>query len=477
MFLENLPIKRKVVGVILLTSLSVVALTAAAMMLYDFATFRGTLVRNLSITGSIVADNSTAALDFKVPKDAQDILNALREDPHILAAALYDEQGNNFVHYPASNAVPTFPVTPGKIGWSFRPDRLVIYTPVTQGGKRLGTLFLESDLRALSERLHLYAGIVLAVLCGSMMVALAISTALQKRITNPILALAGAAKIVSERRDYSVRAKKVSGDELGQLTDAFNEMLARMQESQAQIRQMNAELEQRVRQRTAELTAANQELEAFTYSVAHDLRAPLRHVDAFSRMVHDDYAPQLPAEAQRYLQNIRNGTRQMSQLVDDLLNLARVSRQQLKRQPVPLDQLVGGLVEELKAETSGRHIQWHLQTLPTIQCDGGLIKQVFANLLSNAVKYTRPRSQAIIEVGCRRTNGHAAIYVRDNGVGFDMKYADKLFGVFQRLHRAEEFEGTGVGLAIVERIVRRHGGSIWAEAAVDQGATFFFTVR
>jgi PAS domain S-box-containing protein len=246
--------------------------------------------------------------------------------------------------------------------------------------------------------------------------------------------------------------------------------------AEQEVRRMNVELEQRVDARTAQLTAANQELEAFTYSVAHDLRAPLRHIDAFSRILAEDYTSALPPEAKRYLENIRNGSRNMSQLVDDLLNLARVGRQELRRKPVPLGGLVSEVVADLKRETEGRHIEWQIRHLPIVECDPGLMKQVFANLLSNAVKYTRPRKKSVIEVGSAKANGSTAIFVRDNGVGFNMKYVDKLFGVFQRLHRAEEFEGTGVGLATVDRILRKHGGSIWAEAGVDQGATFYFTV-
>lgn len=236
------------------------------------------------------------------------------------------------------------------------------------------------------------------------------------------------------------------------------------------------ELNRTLKARASELEAANKELEAFTYSVSHDLRAPLRHIDGFSQLLVDEYAPQLPDDVRRYIDRIQTGARQMGQLVDELLTLARIGRQEVNTQVTGLGSLVEPAVEALKMEINGRNVEWQIASLPFVECDPGLVKQVFANLLSNAVKYTRPRDPAVIEVGSIQNNGHPVIYVRDNGVGFNMKYSSKLFGVFQRLHRAEDFEGTGVGLATVQRIVHKHGGRIWAEAELDKGATFYFTL-
>ena len=280
-----------------------------------------------------------------------------------------------------------------------------------------------------------------------------------------------------EYRNMAVRGVPVlEGDSdirewVGTCTD-----ITERKQAEEEVRRLNEELEQRVVQRTAQLEAANKELEAFTYSVSHDLRAPLRHISGFSKMLTEEFGPNLPAEAQHHLQRIQEGTRRMGLLVDDLLNLGRIGRHEVRLQVTGLNSIVNEVVDELKPEWAGRKVGWKIDNLPFVECDPALIKQVFQNLLSNAIKFTRPRGQAVIEVGQKNQDGTAVVFVRDNGVGFNMKYSDKLFGVFQRLHRPEDFEGTGVGLATVQRIIQKHGGSIWAEAELDKGATFYFTL-
>jgi PAS domain S-box-containing protein len=246
--------------------------------------------------------------------------------------------------------------------------------------------------------------------------------------------------------------------------------------AERQIQTLNQTLEGRVIERTAELKVANKELEAFTYSVSHDLRAPIRHISGFAKILVEKFRSSLPAEAHEHLQLIVQAAHRMGQMVDEMLKLARLGRQALTVKVTGLSSLVKDVVTLLAPEIEGRQVEWKIDELPFVECDPILMRQVFQNLISNALKYSRPRSPAVIEIGQMEKEGEKVIFVKDNGVGFDMRYSDKLFGVFQRLHVAEEFEGNGIGLATVERIIKKHGGRVWVEAEPDRGATFFFTL-
>jgi light-regulated signal transduction histidine kinase (bacteriophytochrome) len=329
----------------------------------------------------------------------------------------------------------------------------------------------------LTRRLERYAGIAAIVMVASLLAAFFLSSMYRKEITEPIVSLAEIARIVSRDKNYSLRATLAgSTAETSVLVDAFNDMLAQIQERDKELREAHDELEQRVRDRTAELAAANKELEAFSYSVSHDLRAPLRSIDGFSLALIEDYGTKLDDGGKDYLRRVRAASQRMSQLIDDMLNLARVTRRSMQRETVDLSSLAKSIARDLSTEEPDRQVEFSIAEGLTADADSGLMKIAMQNLIGNAWKYTSAHDRARIEFGRTDQNGHSAYFVKDDGAGFDPRYVERLFGAFQRLHAATQFPGTGIGLATVQRIIHRHGGQVWAEGGVERGATFYFTL-
>lgn len=475
MLLKDTPIRYKLMRVILLTSGAVLLLTCTAYFAYEVFTFRQTTVRQLSVLGAIVATNSTAALAFDSREDAEEMLTALKAEPHIVSACLYDKEGTLFARYPMSLPVTDFPAAPEERGYEFVSSYLAGFQPVVQGDNRLGTLFIKSDMGAMYDRLRLFASIALLVIIVSIMVAYFLSRILQESISRPILNLAETAKAIADRQDYSVRATKAGKDEIGLFTDAFNQMLAQIEKQNQEIQLFNQKLEQNIVDRTSELEVANKELEAFSYSVSHDLRAPLRSIDGYSRVLIEDYGDKFDSEGKRTLHIIIKNAIRMGQLIDDLLAFSRIGKQSLRKVNLDMSTIALTVATELK-DQQRQEVELNIKSMLGVQGDSSMLKQVLTNLISNALKYSMKKEKPVVEIGSYAENGHHIYYVKDNGAGFDMRYYDKLFGVFQRLHSANEFEGTGVGLALVQRIITKHGGKVWAEGKVNEGATFYFSL-
>lgn len=477
-------IQRKLTLVNTLASGVALLLAGAALVAYDQVTLRQAMVRNLSIQARMVASNSVSALLFNDPAAADTTLSALSGAPHIRSATIYGSEGTLFATYGREQsarprALMTMPGGQAEVH-RFDDEQLVLTRRVVFQGKEAGIVSIASDLQELANRRDEYIGIVAAVWMVSLFAALLMSWLSQRAISGPIAQLAAIARQVSTEKDYGVRAA-VSGNthEIAVLADAFNDMLAQIQQRDRSLRKAQEELEVRVERRTAELNAVNKELEAFSYSVSHDLRAPLRHVVGFAGLLQEHAKETIDDQSRKYLQTITDAATRMGRLIDDLLSFSRVGRSQLVTQRVSLNDIVTEARREVTSEIgiAARPIEWEVGGLPDVEGDAAMLRLVMVNLLSNAVKYTAPRPTARIEVGANGAKpGEVVVFVRDNGVGFDMQYVHKLFGVFQRLHAADEFEGTGVGLANVGRIIHRHGGRVWAEGKVDRGATFYFAL-
>ncbi len=321
-------------------------------------------------------------------------------------------------------------------------------------------------------------GIIVANLTTSFSFALLILLLirfLSGRLTQPLNQLS-ASMGRAEEGELQVRAELAGPKDIADMAHAFNSMMSVLEERAVEIQQLNAELERRVVERTAQLEAANKELEAFSYSVSHDLRTPLRAIEGFSAMLMEDYADKLDEEGKRLLGVVRGNTTRMGQLIDDILGFSRTGRLELTFAEIDMAGLAHEVAEEIKPAMADGKLQVEIGPIPPAHGDRAMMRQVFVNLLSNAIKFSRTRSPAVIKVGGAVEGDEAVYFVRDNGAGFDMQYADKLFGVFQRLHGVDEFEGTGIGLAIVKRIVTRHGGRVWAEGKVNAGATIYFSI-
>lgn len=600
----DLPIRQKLLAMALVITAIVLLASCAILVAFDLVSLRRDLTREFGTLSDVIAANSTATLAFGAPEDAGEMLETLAAERSVNLAALYDSSGRLFAYYGKSMTPPEAYVGDAGDGQAFSNDKLVTRRAVTQNGKRLGTLVVYTDLRWWYERMWVYIAVSIGVVSLAFIAATVFSTFLRKSITRPVDELSRAAKLVSVQNDFSVRAVRFGDDELGALTDTFNQMLRQLQEREAALRdseaqrlialeaaglgtwtydgatkmcsrdaslnrllgleptpaaapiddyiariaaedrsrvrellakafanhsdidaeyrierpdgtvrwvknrgrviggksgdtfklaaavmditerkrseeeilRLNADLEKRVTLRTAELEDSNRNLEAFAYSVSHDLRAPLRIISGYAEVLMEDRGETLPDDHRMCLTRIIDGARKMNRLIDDLLHFSRLGQQPLKLRTTDVDRLIDDVLGELEREVGQRRIEWRRSALPPVACDPGLMRQVLSNLLSNALKYSRPRNPTVIEIGHELKEDMHVFYIRDNGVGFDSSASPRLFGVFQRLHSAQEFEGNGVGLATAARIVRRHGGRIWAESKVDEGATFYFSL-
>jgi signal transduction histidine kinase len=483
--LRRSSIRRKLNWVVLVTTFMALALAGLAMAIFDLQSYQKTWEQDLQAQAELLGLSTAPALSFNDQKAAHENLALLKARSNITTAAIYSANGSVFATYTRGKRAKTavVPAAPQAEGVRVEDGRLVVFRRVENAGEFLGTVYLRAHYERMSRLKH-YLAVLALVAAVSLALAYLLSDGLIRVVTRPILAVSDVARRITTGPDYSLRATRTTDDEVGQVVDAFNGMLdelARRAKTLEQAHQetlnLNAELEDRVRRRTAQLEAANQELEAFSYSASHDLRSPLRVIDSFSSLLEQSVRAHLDERGHHYLNRIRFNVRLMGDLIDALLGLAHVSRVELQREAVDLGAMAKAALDQCRERDPDRVAQVSIADNMMAQADAALINQVVQNLVGNAWKFTSKVPSASITIGCENLPGHpSTFFVRDNGAGFDMTYADKLFSAFQRLHDSAEFPGSGIGLATVQRIVTRHEGRIWAEAAVGEGATFFFTL-
>jgi len=465
----------------LMVSGTALLLAYVSFLIYDLYSLRRELISYTTSEANIVGANSVTALLFNDTQAAENTLSALRNSPQVRAAVILRNNGSEFARYQRDSSVPFVLDKHLALGESLRywpqgRDILMGARIQFQGGW-VGTVYLLAETGDVARRVERFGLISAAMLLICFAVALLATSTVRHLVTDPLTGLAKTAQIVTRERDYSVRAKiPRSSDELSFLVQSFNEMLEQIQARDRALEASRSDLERRVEERTVELSATNKELEAFSYSVAHDLRGPLQHINNIGFLLQNSAAEGLNANGRMLVDRLLEGSKRMSVLIDDLLNLSRASSYPLHRTPIDLSHIVETIAARLEKEGDGRKVRFIIARGARVFADENLMQVVLENLLNNAWKYTSKLEAAEIEFGYIEEESGTVHFVRDNGAGFNPRYADRLFRPFQRLHSQSEFAGTGVGLATAYRIISRHDGKIWARGNVDQGATFFFMV-
>jgi signal transduction histidine kinase len=450
-------------------------LACAGFFTYDQITFRQGLIRTLSAQAQIVGSNSVSAILFNDPQAAAGTLSALQSSPNISAAGIFTRDGRPLARYSRNvgEEIRNIPQLDGekREGYWFRDGNVILIRRIVSEGKPIGFVYLRASLAEIDRRLKRYALIAIGVLLVSLIAANAVSSTFRRSVAQPIIQLAEAAQRFSRDKNYAMRVSPpAEQNEMAVLVKSFNEMLSELQKS-------HEELEQRVAERTRELVSSNRELEAFSYSVSHDLRGPLDAINGFSYLLMQKLGSETDGQKRELLENIRASSRKMTGLIDDLLNLSRVTSTAMLSETVDLSGMARSIMEELRLSSPDRKVVFTAPERADVVGDARLLRILMDNLLRNAWKYTSHHDRALIEFEMTQEGDRTVYSVKDDGSGFDPKAADRLFQPFQRLHSAAEFPGSGVGLATVQRIVRRHGGEVWATGEIEKGATFYFTIN
>jgi signal transduction histidine kinase len=475
---KDLPIRTKLISFIMMSALLSVFILSSVFVFQRYHSFKLQITDEFSAITHIIADRSNAAILFEDVSALNETLSSLALHPQVILACTYNMENTLLAQYakPSEDGFSSCPNKPRIVEDHFSEAYFHISEPINVNGDIGGYLYIQASTSKLVNEVITTALSALSLSTLIIFLAFGFARYIQRFISNPLIELQKATRNISLERRVMSEVTKRNDDEIGALVDSFNQMIKTIDKQNQIILANTDNLEQEVTERTKELALANRELEAFSYSVSHDLKAPLRTIEGFSLALEEDYGDQLDDTALHYLSRVRAGSDKMSQLISNLLQLSRVTRLELNKRPVDLSSLANKILLDLKSDESHRDVQIHIQKHLQATGDPVLTEILLDNLISNAWKYSHKVPLAIIEIGSNTHLGNTVFYIKDNGVGFNMKYANQLFKPFNRLHSAEEFDGTGIGLATVSRIVERHHGKIWVNSEQNIGTTFYFTL-
>jgi len=501
---RDISIRRKLTAIIMLTSGIVLVLASGAIITNELITFRRSMVEDLATLADVIGTNSTAALTFEDPEHAEETLEALRAAPHIVFAQILTRDGRVFATYAKDKAEADYAsrdllrwhkqIWDGNLESSltaseshhFGDDYLDLSRRVVLDGELIVTAYLRSDMQELYDFFKWYAGIVAVIMLVSASVAYLLSSGLQRVISKPILGLAETMKIVSNEKAYSIRADKQSNDEVGILIDGFNEMLTQIQIRDEELERRQEKLEEQVvelqlrdkelKHYAAELRRSNKDLEQFAYIASHDLQEPLRMVSSYTQLLARRYKGRLDSDADEFIGYAVDGVGRMQELINSLLTYSRVGTKGKSPERTDCKAVFDQTYRNLQKTVEDAGAKVTCDPLPTVMADDIQLGQLFQNLISNAIKF-RGKEPPRIHVSAKQEEEEWVFSVRDNGIGIDSEYAERIFVMFQRLHGMREYPGTGIGLAICKKIVERHGGRIWVESRLGEGTIFYFTMQ
>ncbi|MGZ3241104.1 MAG: ATP-binding protein [Burkholderiaceae bacterium] len=481
----DLPIRTKLLSIILLSSGAALILSMISIVIYDSLEYTDQRIRELNTQAEVFGQINTAALTFNDPLSATESLSALKLRPQITAAALYRPDGKLFATYFRKGIHYAFPPMQNT-SYRIRNDDIDVFYKIQKNAETIGTIYLHANLNSASRAIHII-GLLAIVMMASLGFSLWISDKLQNIISTPLLEMSAIANDVVNKKDYALRTKKYNADEIGMLAEAFNQMLSRIQERDANLMMSNLSLQKEIdarkqaqeslKKNLQELARSNAELEQFAYVSSHDLQEPLRMIASYSQLIEKRYIDKLDTKGLTFLGYIVEGAKRMQELIDDLLMFSRVGTHGKEMGPIsvkkPIDIAIHSLVHlinETKAQIS------YPDSLPTIIGDTTQLAQLFQNLIANAIKFSG-KNIPRIEINAIKLNDFWEFTVKDYGIGIEREHFDRIFVIFQRLHGRSEYPGSGIGLAICKKIVERHGGHIWVESVVGTGTTFHFTLR